>query len=179
MPDYKLPYDNSDPLPGTGVTAAMGVMIIDPTTGKPAAAASGSGGPATVADGADGAFGAKADAAATTDTGTFTFLALFKRLLTKTPAIPATGTVNNFGVTLTSQIVLTANAGRLGAVFVNDGPNKAYLLLTTTGPAAANTCTVIIPANGMYTIEKGGYTGNCHMVGDVAGGTFRVTEFTA
>jgi hypothetical protein len=36
----------------------------------------------SIADGADVALGAKADAAATTDTGTFSLIALFKRLLT-------------------------------------------------------------------------------------------------
>ncbi len=41
------------------------------------------GGAVTVADGADVAEGAKADAAATTDTGTFSLIALFKRLLQK------------------------------------------------------------------------------------------------
>jgi hypothetical protein len=41
----------------------------------------GGGGAVTVADGADVALGAKADAAATTDTGTFSLIALFKRLL--------------------------------------------------------------------------------------------------
>lgn len=39
------------------------------------------GGAATIADGADAAQGAKADAAAATDTGTFSLVALFKRLL--------------------------------------------------------------------------------------------------
>jgi len=179
MPAYKLPYDGSGPMPDSGTTYANGVVLIDPTTGNPVTPASSGGGAVTVADGADVAQGAKSDAAATTDTGTFSLIALIKRLLTKTPAIPATGTVANFALTTTSQIMLTANAGRLGAVFVNDGANILYLLLTTTGPAAANTCTVILQAGASFVLNRGDYTGNVHGIGNVAGGTVRVTEFTA
>jgi hypothetical protein len=47
----------------------------------------GSGGATTIADGADVALGAKADAAASDDTGTFSLLAFIKRGLTKIPAL--------------------------------------------------------------------------------------------
>lgn len=49
----------------------------------------GGGGAATIADGADVTQGARADSAATTDTGTFSIVALTKRMLQKLTAIAA------------------------------------------------------------------------------------------
>ena len=50
---------------------------------------SGGGGAVTIADGDDVALGAKADASATTDTGTFSLISLFKRLLEKVTTLVA------------------------------------------------------------------------------------------
>lgn len=80
------------------------------------ASGGGGGGPATIADGADVTQGAKADAAATTDTGTFTLVALFKRLLQKfTTQFPAalggTTSANSFPVTLATDGQFVTNTG--------------------------------------------------------------------
>jgi len=75
-----------------------GVMyIVDPATGKVISpATAGSGDAVTIADGADATLGAMADTSASTDTGTFSLMALFKRLLGKftIPASLADGTAN-------------------------------------------------------------------------------------
>ena len=55
------------------------------------------------ADGADATQGAKADAAATTDTGTFSLIALFKRLLGKTPALGVAASAAAVPVVLASD----------------------------------------------------------------------------
>ena len=143
----------------------------------------------TIADGADVTLGAQADAPAANDTGVFSLMSFVKRIsgtltslltsFTGSVNPPSTGTVSNVGITAVSQIALAANTNRLGAIFVNDGPNIVYLLLTTTGPAAANTCSVILQAGGSFILGRGDYDGNCHAIGNVAGGTLRVTEFTA
>jgi len=57
----------------------IGVVVKGGGTGS--GSGSGSSGAVTVADGADVAFGSKDDAAATSDSGSFTFISLFKRAL--------------------------------------------------------------------------------------------------
>jgi hypothetical protein len=39
MPNYKLPYDGSPPIPGSGTAYAVGVVLLDPATGLPVAPA--------------------------------------------------------------------------------------------------------------------------------------------
>lgn len=181
---YPAPLGQSVSITGLGQATVVFVdfpviPFVTPGTGGTATAT-------TIADGSDVALGALADAAVTNPAAAASVIALLKGVLTnqdslseKFTAPPATGTVSNFGLTVVSQIMLPANAGRQGAVFVNDGPNICYLLLTTTGPAAANTCTVILPAGGSFVLNKGDYTGNVHGIGNAAGGTIRITEFTA
>jgi hypothetical protein len=94
-----------DSLTGGTAPTLTGVIVGDGPAGT---SGGGGGGAATIADGADVAEGAKADAAATTDTGTFSLIALFKRLLQKfTTQFPAalggTTAANSFPVTLASD----------------------------------------------------------------------------
>jgi hypothetical protein len=94
-----------DSLTGGTAPTVTGVIVGDGPAGT---SGGGGGGAATIADGADQAEGAKADAAATTDTGTFSLIALFKRLLQKfTTQFPAalggTTAANSFPVTLASD----------------------------------------------------------------------------
>jgi hypothetical protein len=94
-----------DSLTGGTSPTVTGVIVGDGPAGS---GGGGGGGAATIADGADQAEGAKADAAATTDTGTFSLIALFKRLLQKfTTQFPAalggTTAANSFPVTLASD----------------------------------------------------------------------------
>ncbi len=66
----------------------------------------------TMIDGQPVALGAKADAAATTDTGTFSLIALFKRLLGKFGAlIKSTYAVDSLATT--NAVTIKASAGRL------------------------------------------------------------------
>jgi hypothetical protein len=94
-----------DSLTGGTAPTVTGVIVGDGPAGS---GGGGGGGAATIADGADQAEGAKADAAATTDTGVFSLIALFKRLLQKfTTQFPAalggTTAANSFPVALSSD----------------------------------------------------------------------------
>jgi len=58
------------------------------------------------ADGALATIGAQADASATTDSGTFSYMSLFKRLLAKFPAIGAQTTANSSAVNIASDQII-------------------------------------------------------------------------
>ena len=204
---YPAPIDQIVNIVGNGDAVVIFVDFpVIPSTDSTSGAVSTA---VTIADGADATFGAQADAAAANDTGAFSFMALFKRLQTKTaslgsalmaastpvtiatndtqftnllarlPAAPASSTIANVAITLASQIALATNPGRLGAIFTNDSTTTVHLLLVPVGPAAANTCSVILAAGGSFVLNKGDYTGNVHAIGAAATGTLRVTEFTA
>lgn len=71
-------------------------------------------------DGDDEAFGSKADAPATSDNGTFTYIALFKRLLQKTivgAAFIATGQVDISNI---ATNIVTARATRRRITIIQD-----------------------------------------------------------
>lgn len=79
--------------------ASGNMKAVSPTNPLPVSSGGGGGGgggATTIADGADVAMGARADAAATTDTGTFSLIALVKRLVSKFPASlgPKTGSTS-------------------------------------------------------------------------------------
>lgn len=136
-----------------------------------------------IADGADAAIGAKADTAATSDTGTFSLIALFKRLLQKL-AGPATGTATQVASTTVEGVILAANSGRKGATIINDDANILYLLLSATGAASSTVYSVAISGGGGYyelpVCQGGVYTGQIRGVWSADGsGSARVTEFTA
>lgn len=130
----------------------------------------GGGGAVTLADGADITQGAKADAAATTDTGTFSLVALFKRLLTKTNPQAAPYTAQQrataSAVALPSQallngLVVTASPKNVGDIMVggasvtgaNDGLGIGEAL--QPGVARAFACS---NANQVYIIWATGNT---------------------
>jgi hypothetical protein len=127
-----------DSLTGGTAPTVTGVIVGD----GPAGTSGGGGGAATIADGADQAEGAKADAAATTDTGTFSLIALFKRLLQKfTTQFPAalTGSGNlkvSLAESTASQAVTNANLDAALSTLVptTDFDTKVGAL-TETAPA--------------------------------------------
>lgn len=91
--------------------------------------------PSTVADGADVALGATADASASSDTGTFSLIALTKRLLAKITAgvtvISYQGTITATVVTLaaaTSSQLIASNSSRKGLRWQNIGVNPATIV---------------------------------------------------
>jgi hypothetical protein len=141
----------------------------------------GGGGPVTIADGADVTQGAKADAAATSDTGTFSIVALFKRLLGKfTTQFPAalTGSGNfkvaieesaatlSVGLTAltytaastlsitsggTSQEVFAANASRKALLIINI--SSEVLWVAFGGAATADTPSIPLQPNNAGILD--------------------------
>ena len=114
---YVFDQDTGDSLP---------LKLIDNGDGTFSLSTSGtSGGASTVADGANVTLGAKADSVATTDTGTFSFIALFKRLLQK----------------LTAQLPEALGSGTLAqSLPINEASDILYdgtKTLSTTGAALA------------------------------------------
>ena len=108
---------------------------------------------ATIIDGGDVALGARADAAATTDTGTFSLIALFKRMLTRMgPVTSVDGGLVSLGAT--TDAAATTDAGTFSLIAL-----IKRLLSKTSGAApfsgtfdvlsaagAASTQTVLVTA---------------------------------
>lgn len=120
-----------------------------PTTGG----GGGGGGAVTIADGAHVTFGAQADAAASTDTGTFSFMALFKRLLQKfTAQFPAALTGSgNFKVAIQESI--PAGTAVIGAVTMQPSVvtlTDAATLSITSGGASQQ----VFASNASAKIRK-------------------------
>lgn len=113
---------------------------------------------ATSADGDDAALGAKADAAATTDAGTFSLIALFKRLLERvTTLVKAPGQA---AMAASHPVVIasdqTAVAVKTGQIVVSQeitrpSDTTAYVINDVVGPtggAAVGVLTDFFSANG-------------------------------
>jgi hypothetical protein len=99
-----------------GYTSGTASVTLNATDGKLPSATGGSA--VSISDGSDATFGAKADAAAGSDTGTFTFMSLFKRLLQKfTTQFPAalggTTAANSFAVTLSTDGPFVVQTGAI------------------------------------------------------------------
>jgi hypothetical protein len=80
-------------------------LVLDKNTGAliVSGGSGGSGGAVTIADGANQTLGAKADASASSDSGTFSLVSLFKRLLAKIPTVGQTTKSGSLPVTLASD----------------------------------------------------------------------------
>ncbi len=149
-------------------------------------------------DGDNVTFGAKADAAATTDAGTFTFMALVKRLLGKllvgqqtmaasvgvviasdqTPQTSATATRSNVAGAASDTSLLASNAARKGALFYNDSTAILYLAY---GAAAASltSYSVQVPAQGFFEMPpQPVYTGAIRGIWSAANGNVRISELS-
>lgn len=118
-------------------------------------------GAVTVADGADVALGATTDAAATTDTGTFSFIALFKRLLQKfTTQFPAALVGGRFDVNIGASSATVPVSGTVSVtepVSVDDNGGS----LTVDGTVASTV------ADGADVTL--GTTADAAVTGDIAG----------
>jgi hypothetical protein len=146
-------------------------------------------------DGVEGALGAPADAAASSDTGTFSLIALFKRglqslttLLSRTPALqggavpvvdlvptrtPATTSVAS---SATSVTILASNANRRGISIAND--STAVLRLSYATPAtAANAFIVMQPGSFLALDQQLMITSTIYGIWAAANGTAQVTEY--
>ena len=77
-----------------------------------------------------------------------------------------------------SAKVLDANSGRHGALFANDDANVCKLHFGP-GPATATDYSVLIPANGTYTLLPGQWAGPVYAIWGTAGsGGLSTTELT-
>lgn len=123
-------------VPNVGLRATEGGPASTDGTGKPSAPVS-----MYVKDGGNVTQGATTDTAATTDTGTFTLMALVKRLLAKFPSIGQQTKANSLSVTMASdqtsmpiQIVDVAGVNIAGV----DASNRVKI-----APAPANAAVII------------------------------------
>jgi hypothetical protein len=133
----------------------------------------------TEADGANVALGATTDAAAATDTGNATLIALTKRLLTKTPVLPYTAqfrTSTAVGAAAGSTIYVAAGANVNGILLITatvtclaDPTAEARLFDNTDGllnvvdsQSATLGSPVLIPAGQQL---GAGYTGGIRITG--------------
>lgn len=99
-----------------------------------------------------------------------------------TPSPPATSTLTNISASTSNQTALSANANRLGAIFVNDSDTKCVLKYGATATATSFTATVFPGAN--WKIAVGEYDGRVDVlwISDTGAaaptGALRVTEST-
>jgi len=141
-----MPVDTTDNYRVAGGTAAP-VYVVNtsvPTTGD-----GGGGGAVTIADGADVTQGAKADAAATTDTGTFSIVALVKRLLAKwTGAVDTTAPLTGRGkmrpVRLTPTLTATPD------YIANDSMGGLISITTAIAASGRGTFLHAINVNSVF-----------------------------
>lgn len=117
--------------------------------------------------------GDQADSAATSDTGTFSFIALFKRFLALLR--PSAATLTSVVGATTSTAILAANAQRKGFILVNEGNRDAYVAFAST--ASLTAYTILIPAGGTLISSLPVYTGPISAIWTNTGSTMRVTEF--
>jgi hypothetical protein len=142
-------------------------------------------GAVTIADGADVALGARADAAAANPGVAATVIAILKGIWTTliaglivTPVRSATGTETDVASNVADTVILAANANRKGGTVYNEGASILYLLLSNA-VSSATKYTVAMAAGSYYEIPFN-YTGVLKglWVAAAAGNNARVTEFT-
>ena len=108
----------------------------------------------TVADGADVTLGAKADAVATSDTGTFSLIALIKRLLTKFSPV-----TNATVVAYVASQVAKASAGTLYRISGYNSGGAQFLQVHNTASLPADAAIPIlllaIPAQTNFYFDFG------------------------
>lgn len=91
--------------------------------------------------------GTTADTVATSDTGSFSLLALFKRLLQLiSGTAPVTAAEALFSATATPQSIVAANAARRRLIITNPSANTVRLGLSTVAGTAFANCPIILVA---------------------------------
>lgn len=190
-------YYNVDS-PNAEVTAAA-VGALAQTFASPGSA--GGGGATTVADGADTATGAVADAAATAG-GTGTVSAKLRRISTQLPSAvgqttksasmpvalasddallslvgaPTAGTQSNVASSASDVTILASNSSRKGFYVFNDSTQVLYLLLSNA-TSSATVFTQKMAAGDSFSAAPGTYTGIVKGIWASANGSARVTEW--
>lgn len=130
------------------------------------------------ADGANAALGAKADAAASSDTGTYSLIALVKRLcqcVTTLITGLGTATLTNVAASATNVTLLAANASRKRLIIANDGAAILYIKFGST--ASSTSWTVKLYPNETYESPPFWvYSGQIDGIWSSVLGTARITE---
>src|SRR6266702_1414228 len=197
----------STPLDGSGTPLPMSSAVPDGTNtplairGGPAVSTGGNSNTAVALyqyDGDGVTFGAKADASATSDSGTFTFMAFVKRLLGKLlvgqqtmaaslavtlasdqgPLTCSTVARTSVAAAVSDTSLLAANTGRKGAFFYNDSTAILYLSFGA-GAASTTAYTVQVPSQGFFELPTSPmFTGAIRGIWSAAAGSVRITELT-
>lgn len=90
---------------------------------------------------------------------------------------PATATLTQIAVALTTGVALASNAARKGALFVNDG--LAIVKLAFAATATSTAYTIKLQANSTYEMtDSRVYTGVISFIGSLATGNLVITELT-
>lgn len=120
--------------------------------------------------------GAQADSAATSDTGTFSLIALVKRLLTVfAPA--ATPTLTNVTSSVTNVTLAASNSSRKRIVIVNDSTSILYMKFGATASSTSYTFK-LNPGDTYDSPDFREYTGQIDGIWVSANGAARITEIT-
>lgn len=163
-------------------------LVVDSNGAIAVTGAGGGGGAVTIADGADVAQGATADASsANTVVGLLKNLkaALAGALLVTSTATPAaTSTLANVAGSASSVTLIALNTNRLGAVVVNDSTAILYIKFGSTASATSYTYMLAGSVGGVASVWEmpswsARYTGIITGIWASATGNARVTELTA
>lgn len=177
---YPAPIDQIVEITGSGQAS---IVFCDFPVLPFSISAAGGASAVTIADGADVTLGAKADAPAANDTGTFSLMSFIKRISGNITAFlgfstpGGTGTLTSVASNVASVTLLAANAGRKGAIIFNDGTANLSIRLEAAAASAVNR-SFVIAAGGTFVLNKGDYTGEIRGIWDVANGSARITEIT-
>lgn len=175
MQPYPAPSSQHATITGNGIATVVFVDFpVQPFIFNPA----GGGAAVTIANGADVALGATTDAAATTDTGNFSLIALFKRLLTKFTN-PANANVTTVAAAAADTLLLAANSARQGAIIWNDSTSAILYVRLDTGAATTGNYSAVLAPGGSLVLAQRDYAGEIRGIWAAATGFANVTEFSA
>lgn len=191
-PDSDVAGSAASPPTTTGAAQAwaMGVVLVDYTTGLPMNAGSGggSGGAVTAVSGAYALgsivdIGTGASPGANTVNGRLVTLNTSLASLEASETGPTTGTATQVAGTVTPLTALASNTARKAASFVNEALGTAgaicYVLCSGTGTVSSTNYTYkLIPGQTLDLQSDFPYTGRITAVFASAAGALNITEFT-
>ena len=167
---------------GGQVVEAQAVVLADSSGAEKTTLAT------TVVDGGNVTLGAQADAAASTDTGTFSLVAFIKRslqnwttLLAKTwptkESQPSSSAVTSVANSTSNVTLLSSNASRRSATVFNDD-TAANLYVKLGATASTSSFTIKMAPGGYYEFPYPCFTGQVDAIASAATGSARITEMS-
>lgn len=90
---------------------------------------------------------------------------------------PASAVLTSVPSSITSVVLLAANAARRGGVIYNDSTKELKIAFAAT--ASASAFTIKLPPAGTYELQEDGYTGVISGIWQAVNGNARITEVTA